>query len=239
MKLLAPEFTHDREQIALLKHEASVGRELDHPHVLRSIEFAANARHVYVVMELFKHPNIKQRVQQGGDDWRDILPKVLEQAADGLAYFNEQGWVHRDVKPDNYLVDDQGTVKLIDFALAQKPKGRLARLLPGKAKIQGTRSYMSPEQIRGEALDARTDVYSFGCMLYELLASKPPYSGETPDDLLNRHLRAQIPSVQAANNDVSDDAAALVRSMIAKQPAGRPQSMREVTLALKKLLLFR
>ena len=242
LKMLLPQFTDDREQVALLKHEAAVGQTLNHPHVLETHDFASSGKHAYLVMELFKHPNLKQWIQANEDGANQHIAQISTQAAEGLAHFHEQGWVHRDVKPDNYLVADEGdkpNVKLIDFALALKPKGVIGRLLQGKGKIQGTRSYMAPEQIRGEHVDARTDIYSFGCLLFEILTGKTPYAGDSSQDLLNKHLRAAIPSIQAANITVSDEAATLVRNTLAKKADDRPQSMREVALTLRATPLFR
>ena len=105
-----------------------------------------------------------------------------------------KGWVHRDIKPENFLVNDTGQVKLIDFGLAQRPSGWLAKILPMKPKRQGTPSYMSPEQIRCGALDQRADVYSFGCVLYELVAGAPPYTGSTQEELFGKHLKSAVPS---------------------------------------------
>ena len=97
-----------------------------------------------------------------------------------------------------------------------------------RGQVQGTRSYMAPEQIRGEALDRRADVYSLGCMVYELLSGKPPFTGDSPNDLLNRHLKAPIPSVQVMNDNVMPEMADLLRRMMAKKPEDRPGSMMEV-----------
>ncbi|MCG8584178.1 MAG: serine/threonine protein kinase, partial [Pirellulales bacterium] len=213
----------------------------DHANVLKTHRFVAGDKGTYLEMELFKHPNLKQWSQRDETDVKKRLPQVAVQAAKGLAHLHDQGWVHRDVKPDNYLVDDtsdEPRVKLIDFALAQKPKGMLGRLLQGKGKVQGTMSYMAPEQIRGESIDARADIYSFGCLLFELLTGKTPYAGDSSQDLLKKHLRAAVPSVKAANTAVSDEAAKIVQNTLAKKPDDRPQSMREVALTLKAIPLF-
>ena len=109
-----------------------------------------------------------------------------------MQYLHEQGWIHRDIKPDNFLVNEEGDVKLIDFALAARERKGLGKLF-GRTKVQGTRSYMAPEQIRGKGLDARTDIYSFGCMLYELVSGRLPFTGVSPEELLRKHLYAPIP----------------------------------------------
>jgi len=97
----------------------------------------------------------------------------------------------------------------------------------GGGKIQGTRSYMSPEQIRGQSLDARSDLYSFGCMVFELVSGKLPFTGSTTPELLNKHLNTPAPSVQAMNREVSDPMAQLIKRMLAKKPADRPRDCGE------------
>ncbi len=115
----------------------------------------------------------------------------------------------------------EGTVKLIDFALADRKKGALARLLPSRMKIQGTRSYMSPEQIRGKGIDQRSDIYSLACMLHELVASKPPFTGSSTQDLLTKHLRNPPPPLESTGRDVTGDFGELIRKMLSKNPANR------------------
>ena len=168
-----------------------------------------------------------------------MAPTIITDAAQGLQYLHEQGWVHRDIKPDNFLVAEDGHVKLIDFALAQRIKTGLSRLFGGRTKVQGTRSYMAPEQIRGKALDARTDIYSFGCLLYELLTGKLPFTGISPEDLLRKHLTAAVPSVMSGNKNVTPDFNDLVAQMMAKDPAQRPQSMDEFLRHFHAIRVFR
>lgn len=239
MKLLAGENARNKEEIAFLKHEHQVGIGLDHPNVIKIYEYGADHGFVYLAMELFATPNVKQWIHQGLEQLQPVVPGLIRKAAEGLAYFHEQGWIHRDVKPDNYLMKADGEVKLIDFALAVKKKGGLARLFAGKTKVQGTRSYMSPEQIRGLPLDPRADIYSFGCMIHELLGGKPPYTGTSTNDLLNKHLRSPIPPLQAANRNVRDEFAQLVRRTLAKKPEDRPESMAEFLREMRTMEVFK
>ncbi len=239
LKLLLGEATKDRAEVGLLKHEYDVGRGLDHPDVIKIYNFARQRDAIYLVMELFPAPNLKQMILQGIDMLAPLAADCIKKAAEGLSYFHAQGWVHRDIKPDNFLVNTAGEVKLIDFALATRKKSGLARLFSGKSKIQGTRSYMSPEQIRGQPVDERSDIYSFGCMVYEMLGGKPPYTGTTTNELLTKHLRSPIPPLQASNRNVSDEFAALLRGTLAKKPEERPQSMADFLSEMRHISVFK
>jgi serine/threonine protein kinase len=239
IKLLAGDAVRDREELAFMKHEWQVGRPLDHPDVIKIYDYSAERDCVYVSMELFQSPNLKQLINQGVEALAPLARSFILHAAEGLSYFHSQGWIHRDVKPDNFLMNARGDVKLIDFALAVRRKTGLARLFAGKTKIQGTRSYMSPEQIRGQPLDERADIYSFGCMVHELLGGKPPYTGNTTNDLLNKHLRSPIPPLQASNRNITDNYAQLVRRMLSKKPADRPQTMADFLTEARSLEVFK
>jgi serine/threonine protein kinase len=239
MKLLPRGSKYDREQINALKHEYAVGRQLDHPNVIKLTEYGTAREGAYVLMELFKAPNLKQRIHEGKETYLHHMETIVRGSAAALGHLHHQGWVHRDVKPDNFLVDDDGATKLIDFNLAIRRQGLLKRLLPGRNKVQGTMSYMSPEQIRGLPVDARADVYSFGCMLHEMIAGKPPYTGVSVHDLLTKHLRSQPPSLEPLDGNVHTSFAKLVQRMIAKDPAQRPESMEALLDELLMAPIFR
>src|SRR5262249_3292780 len=159
----------DKVHRQFLVHEATVGKQLAHPNIIKIVAFNKNPTNPYFVMEYFPAGNLKLRIMR--KDWAFIREKgqeVLKQSATALAFMNAKGWVHRDVKPDNILVNAAGEVRLIDFALSQRIPTGLSKLFHRRVKAQGTRSYMSPEQIRGLALDGRADVYSFGASAYEV-----------------------------------------------------------------------
>ena len=239
LKILVGEYAGNREQTGLLKREFAVGRGLDHPLVIHVFDYQDIRDTVFLVMEMFPAQNIKQFfLQVGVEGLAYYMARIVEQSAGALEYLHAQGWIHRDVKPDNYLMDKQGTVKLIDFALADRRKGLLGRLLPGKMKIQGTRSYMSPEQIRGKGVDERSDIYSLACMWFELVAGKPPFTGPTTQDLLTKHLRNPPPPLQSSGRDVTNEFAELVKKMLAKKPAARPKSMHDVSQMLRGMKVF-
>jgi len=237
MKYLPPGPKQTKENIALLKHEFAVGKPLDHPNVIRTLELQSGAQSTYLILELFRAANLKQWVQQGVATFAFQVEKIIRQAATGLGYFHAQGWTHRDVKPGNFLSSEAGEVKLIDFALAQKKRGALGRLL-SKAKVQGTQSYMSPEQIRAQAVDPRSDVYSFGCVVHELLASKPPFTGTNTQELLQKHLNGKPPSLTTVDRNITPEFAGLVQRMIAKDADARPASMEAFLAQLDKVKIF-
>src|SRR5262245_19356216 len=176
MKWLPPGRKFDRANIANLKHEFEVGKTLDHPSIIKTYDFGTGKDGAYLIMELFKTPNLKQQIQADLAMLHYRLDKILIQCAESLDYLHQQGWLHRDIKPDNFLVDENDAIRLIDFNLTRKIKKGLGNLLGGKAPVQGTYSYMAPEQIRGQAVDERADVYGFGCMVYELLSGKLPFT---------------------------------------------------------------
>ncbi len=157
IKAILPKAAKDSEQVGYLRQEFKVGQEIKHPRTIETYSFAIDRGTPYLAMEWFPAPNLKKRIRTKEDREKvfPFFPTIVDQAAEGLGWMHGKGWVHRDIKPENFLVSDTGQVKLIDFGLAVRPSGWLAKILPFKPKRQGTPSYMSPEQIRCGALDQR------------------------------------------------------------------------------------
>lgn len=239
LKTLHEQYHKDREKVGYLKCEYAVGSKLNHPHVVRTYEFGLDKGAPYLALEWFAAPNLKQRIQQGADRIAHLVARIVVEAAEAMAYFDGQGWVHRDVKPENFLVRDDGELKLIDFGLAQRRRRGLARLFAPKGRIQGTHSYMSPEQIRGLALDDRADLYSLACTFYELVSGKPPFTGSSPKDLLNKHLKANPTPLDVVNKNVTSEFADLIRRAMAKEPSQRPDSLQGFLRCLQAIRVFR
>jgi serine/threonine protein kinase len=241
MKMLVPEKAGDRALRAALFHEAEVGIALTHQNVIKIVSVSKDSKKPHFIMEFFPAGSLGQRLKKKEFDFvRQNLPGILKQAATGLAYMNATGWVHRDIKPDNFLVSAKGDVKIIDFAISAKVGGGLlSKLFGTKTTVQGTRSYMSPEQIRGEGLDGRADIYSFGATCYELVTNRPPFRGASNQELLQKNLSEKATSPQIHNPDVSDEFAKLILRMLAKKKEERPESFHEVLMQLRPMKLFK
>ena len=248
LKALQDDFHSDREQIALLKHEYTVGHELHDSTIIEIYDFNIAKGVPYLALEFFNALNLKQRIRQQREGGTNALPYdqelmigVVQQCAKSLGILHQHGWVHCDVKPDNFLANDEGVVKLIDFAIADKIKKKkgFARFFSGKGKIQGTRSYMSPEQIRGEPLDERSDVYSLGCTLFEMHCGRPPFTGGNADQLLQKHLKAPAPSLAANCEFATSEFNNLLANMMAKKPEQRPADMNQFSEQLDSIRVYR
>lgn len=241
MKTLLPSAIQDKEQVQLLRHEAKVGKLLSHENIIKIVKVGENPKQPYFVMDYFPAGSMKVRIVNKQVDFiRDNAQSIFKQLAISLAYMNQTGYVHRDVKPDNMLVDSAGRAKLIDFAISAKIRKRgLFEKLFSKPKPQGTATYMSPEQIRCEDLDARADVYSFGASVYEIITLRPPFRGANLQDLLNKQLFEKPTAPQTHNPDITDDFNRLVASMLAKRKEDRPRNFHEVMIKMKGMHVFK
>ena len=239
IKWLPPGQKYTRANIAELKHEFTVGSTLDHPSVIKTYDFGTSANGAFMLLELFKVPNMKQQIISGGHKKLQHRARtILVASAASLAHLNEKGWIHRDIKPDNFLLRDDDVVKLIDFNLARKPASGLSKLFGGKTKVQGTHSYMSPEQIRGLPLDFRADVYSFGCLVHEFLAGKPPFTANTPSELLQCHLSKRPQPLTVFDKNITPEFSTYVQRLMAKDAKDRPASLKDVMMEIKTAKIF-
>ena len=237
IKVIVPDMATDPGQRKLLEHELKVAKSLDQPTVIKIDRLSEEGGLPHLVMEYFPAANLKKQIAAGVEPLVPKLQRIVTETALALDHMHSRGWVHRDVKPDNVLAAADGQVKLIDLAIAAKASGFLGKLLGSKTLAQGSPSYMSPEQIRGEALDARSDIYSFGCVIFELISGRPPYTGADTNDLLNKHVSATVPAVDAFNKNATTACAKFLRQMLAKKPAERPASMKEVLQQLRAIRL--
>ena len=177
VKTLQADYARNKEHVNFLKWEYTVAGKIEHERICRVYMFGRERGMPFLALEWFAAPNLKFRVVHTRDMLSRYSQRIAIQATEGVAEFCRRGWVHRDIKPDNFLVGDDGQVKLIDFGLAHRAKKGFARMFARKSKVQGTRSYMSPEQIRGKPLDERADLYSLGCTLFEGVFGQAPVYG--------------------------------------------------------------
>jgi serine/threonine-protein kinase len=238
VKVIVPGKAKDADQRRLLEHELKVAKSVSHPTVIRIERLSDEGGLPHLVMELFPHANLKKQIAAGVEALAPRLQRIVTETALALDHLHGRGWVHRDVKPDNILAAPDGQVKLIDLAIAKQKPGLLTRVFGDKGPVQGSPSYMSPEQIRGEPLDARADIYSLGCVLFELLAGKPPFASPNANDLLNKHVSATPPAIESLTPNATTSVSKLIRQMLAKKPADRPASMQDVLTQLKSIRFF-
>jgi len=216
--------------LELLKQEIRLARKITHRFVLRTHDFGEFDGIPFVTMEYLKGITL-----QGLLDGRGRLPlalalRITRQVAEGLEAAHTVGVVHRDIKPSNVLFDVRGDAKIMDFGLAAPVSSALEE---EAGTLIGSPRYMSPEQIRGDRVDARTDLYALGIMLFELCSGIPPFDSPHIDELLTMHLEAPIPSL--AGPDLPLELGVLVGRLIGKRPEDRPQSAAEVAEILKML----
>jgi serine/threonine protein kinase len=239
MKLLLPERARDPIHRRFLMHEAMVGKQLAHPNIIKIMCVVKDDKNPCIVMEFFPVGSLKLRLMAKQFEFiKEKAHTILKQAATALAFMNAKGWVHKDVKLDNILANGAGEVRLIDFALAERIPTGWAKMFRRRSKPQGTRSYMSPEQIRGQMLDGRADVYSFGASAYELVAGRPPFRGLSAQDLLVKHISEKPLSPRFHNPEVTEEFADLVLRMLAKKKEDRPRDFHEVLMALRTMRVF-
>jgi serine/threonine protein kinase/Tol biopolymer transport system component len=245
LKLLPESFTGDPERLGRFDREAKVLASLNHPNIASIYGLEQSGASRFLVLELVEGEDLSQRVRRGPIAVEDALP-IARQICDALETAHEQGIVHRDLKPANVKLSRDGIVKVLDFglakaletdasdpALSQSPTVMTGGTVQGV--ILGTAAYMSPEQARGRSVDRRTDIFAFGCVLYEMLVGKQAFEGETVSDTLAAVLRAE-PDWQALSEDTPPDIARLLRRCLAKDSKTRLRDIGEARIVLERVL---
>jgi len=240
VKTLLDSLGGQRSQIQLLEHEYNVATKFLHPNLIKILHYDWHNKVPYIVMEWFPAANLKMWINRGYEAYCEHLPQIFIQSAKALAYQHKQGWVHRDVKPDNFLFDPESvTVKMIDFALARKTASGFMKWFAFKGKTQGTPSYMAPEQIQRLPPSPHADIYGLGCTFYEMLTTRLLFTGDSLNDLLTKHLSTTPPPVLQRNKNVTPEFAEVIKMMLAKKPKDRPKDTQELLRLLQTVRLFR
>lgn len=231
IKVLAPEFAHDPEVVVRFEREARAQARLRHPNVAQ-IYFIGEDRGVhFFVMEYLEGPGLDSLLAQPEPlPWAKALEYTIA-AARGLRAAFAQGFVHRDVKPSNLMLDREAGIKILDFGLVKSMHGDSQLTRDGA--IIGSPLYMSPEQGRGGAVNLRSDIYSLGCALYHMLCGRPPFSGPSPVGVISMHVTDKAAPVRVLNPNVPEVLARIVERMMAKEPADRFASYDDLLAALE------
>jgi len=221
--------------------EARLGMQLRHPNLVRVHEYIRDPVQPYFIMDLFPAIHMKLPIARPSVYPMpvDQLHRILEQAAAALHYMHEKKWVHRDVKPENILINKSGDVRVIDYALAMRPFSIFKLMVGGKAPRQGTPSYMAPEQIRCESPNPKADIYSFGVTCYEIACGRPPFRANSTNDLLNKHLTERPAPPSTYHPEITPEFSDLVLKMIQKKPADRLASLEDFRLAFSRIRIYK
>jgi len=235
LKFLPPELTLDPEAKGRFVHEAKAASALQHTNIctIHDIDETDDGS-LYIVMDCYEGESLTSRIATGPMQVKGAVDVAL-QVASGLSKAHEKGIVHRDIKPGNVFITTDGTVKILDFGLAKLAGGQTRLTRPGSTV--GTAAYMSPEQAQGMDVDERTDIWSVGVVLYEMLTGKLPFRGEHEAALLYSIVHEEPQGLVSVRADVPRSVAAIIEKALQKECSRRYQSMKQMVSDLKSALV--
>src|SRR6201984_1110457 len=245
LKILPESFARESDRLIRFEQEARAVAALNHPNILAVFDVGQHNGSPFLVSELLEGETLRAVLEHGALPQRKAIEYAV-QIAQGLAAAHEKGIVHRDLKPENVFVTKDGRIKILDFGLAklaQKPGAEvsvtdgvtLTSSHTAAGVVMGTASYMAPEQVRGQAVDPRTDIFAFGAVLYEMLSGKRAFRRDTPPETMTAVLKEDPPELTNAAHPVSPALDRIVRRCLEKNPEQRFQSAKDLSFALGAL----
>ena len=231
VKVLASQYADDGTFVSRFRREAQAAARLNHPNLVQVYDTGSDDGVHYIVMEYVEARTLADYLAGGGRIMPDRAIELAESVCDALAVAHDQGVIHRDIKPANIMVTRDGHVKVTDFGIARVASNETVEQT---AAVLGTASYLSPEQAQGGAIDQRSDLYSLGCVLYEMLTGRPPFTGDSPVAVASKHVLEQPIPPSRINPDVSPSLDAIVMRAISKNPDNRYQAAAEMKEDLER-----
>jgi serine/threonine protein kinase len=230
---LLPQDVANATILSRFERELEILKTLRHPNIVRSFGGTCEGNQRFYAMELVEGGTLDKLLEERGKFSAEVAVQFALQMASGLAYAHERGIVHRDVKPGNFLLTTAGKLKLSDFGLATV---EAATKITAAGKTMGTFPYMAPEQIRGRPpVSPQTDLYALGCVIFEMLTGRTPFIGDTPAEVMHKHLDTRPPKIAEFAPDCPMGLESLVRDLLQKEPTDRPGSAFEVAKRLTDL----
>src|SRR4030042_355463 len=220
LKLIKPEVGAGGETIEGFQNEIKITRRITHKNVCRMYHLGRENDNYYITMEFIRGQNLKKMIRMTRERGLEATLNIAQQVCHGLIEAHRLGIVHRDLKPQNIMIDEDGDVRIMDFGIASSIETKGATL-PGM--MIGTPEYMSPEQIDGSQIDARSDIYSLGIIIYELLTGKPPFSGETPWSVAFKHKNDLPHDPREHNPGIPESMSRVILKCLEKQKERRYQ----------------
>lgn len=233
VKILRDQYASNPDFLNRFQREARAAAKLAHPNIVSIYDVGEDQGRHFIVMEYVQGQNLKDYLRHRGSLTSLAVAEVGRQVAAALGHAHQRGIVHRDIKPHNLLITPEGQVKVTDFGIAQ---AAAASSLTETGVVLGSVHYFSPEQARGEAVDARSDIYALGVVMYELLTGRLPFEGDSPIAIALRHLDTEPPALEELCPKLPANLCQIVMKAMAKNPTYRYQTAGELSLALTKVI---